>query len=61
VGVVQGSRNNFSGRFIQIAEKLKIAVNHDHFIASIIFIQKERMAEFLKEITVTDSTGKLIS
>jgi len=61
VGVVHGSRNNLSARFIQIAEKLNIAINHDHFMASIISIQKERMAEFLKEMTLTDNKDKLIS
>jgi hypothetical protein len=61
VGVVHGSRNNLGVRFIRIAEKLNIAVNHDHFMASIIFIQKERMAEFLKEMTLTEPKDKPIS
>ena len=50
VGVNLESKNNLGNRFNEVAERLKIEVNHDSFMANIIMMKKESLGEFLREM-----------
>jgi len=50
VGVMMNNRNSIGTRFNDVAERLKIQVNHDNFMANIIILKRENLAEFIKEI-----------
>lgn len=53
VGVMTDSKNPIGDRFNRIAEKLKIQVDHDHFMANIIAFHKDHLPEFIKEVSRT--------
>ena len=50
VGVMMNNRNSIGTKFNEVAERLKIQVNHDNFMANIIILKRENLAEFIKEI-----------
>ena len=45
------SKNSTGSKFNKIAENLKIDVDHDNFMASIMTIHKDHLSEFIKEIS----------
>lgn len=49
VGVMD-NKNSFGNQFTDVAERLKIEVNHDNFLANIILMKKEHLSQFLREI-----------
>ena len=49
VGVMD-NKNSYGLRFASIASKLNIDVKHDNFMSNIIFIKKDHLSEFIKEI-----------
>jgi hypothetical protein len=50
VGVMMNSRNATGQLFLSAAQKLNIEVNQDNFMANIIVIKKDNLADFIKEI-----------
>lgn len=51
VGVMMDNRNVIGTRFNEVAERLKISVNHDNFMANIIVMKKENLSPFIKEVS----------
>lgn len=51
VGVMLEGKNSIGDRFNKVAEKLKIEVDHDNFMANIIVFHKDHLSEFIKEIS----------
>lgn len=50
VGVMMDGKNSIGHRFNEVAEELKIEVNHDNFMANIILMKKDHLSSFLKAI-----------
>jgi hypothetical protein len=51
VGVMMDAKNSTGSRFNKVAENLKIDVDHDNFMASIMLLHKDHLADFIKEMT----------
>ena len=44
-------KNSIGDRFNKVAEKLKMEVDHDNYMANIIVFHKDHLSEFIKEIS----------
>jgi hypothetical protein len=51
VGVMTDPKNSSGSRFNKVAESLKIEVDHDNFMASIMLLHKDHLRDFVNEIT----------
>lgn len=50
MGVVPDHKNNMGTKFSASADKLKIEVKHDRFMANIIIVPKDNLLEFIREV-----------